>query len=127
MEAVRWYRMAAEKGNDDAMYRLAAMYNNGSGVHIDFAEGSRWNHRAADKGNKDAMFNLGSQYLMGEGVAKSNEEAYFWFNLSAAASSSSDGLFANMRDIAADKLSPDELQQIQRRCEDWVRAHPKIH
>jgi TPR repeat protein len=77
------------------------------------------------------MFNLANQYLMGEGVSKNNEEAYFWFNLGAAASSFSDtekqNLFAKMRDSAAAKLSQDELQQVQRRCEDWVRTHPKIH
>jgi TPR repeat protein len=41
-EALRWYRKAAERGNQDAQYRLAAAYFNGDGVPTEDATAYFW-------------------------------------------------------------------------------------
>src|SRR3954471_8394800 len=47
-EALRWYRVAAEKGNEDAQICLGDMYRLGQGVLKDPAEAERW-YRTAGK------------------------------------------------------------------------------
>ena len=50
-EAVKWYRMAADQGNDWAQYSLGSMYEEGRGVPEDHSEALKWYQKAADKGN----------------------------------------------------------------------------
>jgi TPR repeat protein len=54
VEAVKWYRMAAEQGHAGAQYRLGAMYSNGYGVPKDGVETVTWYRMAADRGDADA-------------------------------------------------------------------------
>ena len=42
VEAVRWFRLAAEQGNAEAQLYLGVMYSNGRGVPQDDAEAVRW-------------------------------------------------------------------------------------
>ena len=48
--AVKWYRMAAERGDADAQYNLAACYDNGEGVRKNSAVAVRWCRKAAEQG-----------------------------------------------------------------------------
>lgn len=45
-EALKWYRLAAEGGNPDAMRRLGEMYERGAGVPKDNAKALEWYERA---------------------------------------------------------------------------------
>lgn len=75
-EAVKWTRLAAEKGNVYAMVNLGVAYKFGQGgLAKDSAEAVRWVRLAAEKGNAHAMLNLGSWYLNGDGVEKNETEA----------------------------------------------------
>ena len=51
---MRWYRKAAEQGNDDAQYELGRAYYYGNGVEEDDAEAVKWYKKAAEQGNSDA-------------------------------------------------------------------------
>ena len=53
-EAIKWYRKAAEAGNDDAMRAIGWRYEHGEGLPQDYAEARKWMQRAADAGNEDA-------------------------------------------------------------------------
>ena len=57
-EAVRLYRLAADKGFAKAQGWLGFMYETGIGVPIDYAEAGRWYRRAADQGNAGARSSL---------------------------------------------------------------------
>ncbi len=48
-EALKWYRIAAEKGDRESQSRLGAMYLNGEGTPVNEREGWRWinEHRVA--------------------------------------------------------------------------------
>ena len=53
VEAVRWWRRAAEQGFVDAELNLAAAYQNGVGVPKDQAEALMWYRKAAERGDAD--------------------------------------------------------------------------
>lgn len=79
VEAVKWYRKAAEQGHAEAMRSLGICYQEGYGVPQSREEAVRWYRQAADKGDAEAMNNLGVCYDMGNGVRKSHEKAVAWY------------------------------------------------
>ena len=54
MEAVKWYRKAAEQNYGTAQFNLSVCYNNGEGVAKDFVEAYKWRMLAAKQGDEDA-------------------------------------------------------------------------
>ena len=47
VEAVRWFRLAADQGDAFAQYILGISYDNGQGVPQDFVEAHKWFNLAA--------------------------------------------------------------------------------
>jgi hypothetical protein len=114
-EATRWYRLAADQGHARAQCNLGIMYATGRGVPQDDAEAVRWYRLAADQGHADAQYNLGFRYANGLGIPQDYVQAHMWYSL--AASRSTGGYretFAENRDVIADQLTPDELNEAQR-------------
>ena len=54
IEALRWFRKAADKGHTEAMYNIGVYYENGDGVKQDYTEAMKWYRKAADRGDDDA-------------------------------------------------------------------------
>lgn len=48
-EAVKWFQMAADKGNAEAMNKLGECYHNGYGVEKKDEEGTKWDRKAVEK------------------------------------------------------------------------------
>jgi hypothetical protein len=67
VEAVRWYRLSADRGYASAQFNLALCYHSGIGVPRDSAEAARWFRLAADQGQVTAQVNLGLMYRDGVG------------------------------------------------------------
>lgn len=84
-EAMRWYRMAADRGDPVAQADLGYLYESGAAGPKDPGEAAKWYTRAAVTGLARAKFNLGVLYLKGEGVQKNNEEAEHWIGEAADA------------------------------------------
>jgi len=112
-EAVKWYRLAADQGYAMAQYNLGVMYDNGQGVPQDDAEALKWYRLAADQGQADAQFNLGVMYYNGQGVPKDLIEAYAWSFIAAAGG---DADAANIRDVVAGELTPEQLAEVLKRA-----------
>ena len=110
VEAVRWYRLAADQGVAAAQYNLGISYDNGEGVPEDDAEAARWYRLAADQGLVEAQSNLGAMYGSGEGVPRNYLTAYAWFNI-AAASGHEDAI--NNRSIAEQQMTPSQISEAQ--------------
>jgi TPR repeat protein len=53
VEAVQWFRKAAEQGDANGETFLGAAYSNGKGIPIDKAEAATWWRKAAEQGNPD--------------------------------------------------------------------------
>ncbi len=128
-EAVRWYRLAADKGSQDALCFLGRMYQDGLGVDQNFAEAMRWYRQAADKGDAGAMFNIAMLYNRSEGVVIDAQELYFWFRLCAIPALPD--LHRNYAYQALDalkiKLLPENIGLVENRIRDWKDTHPETH
>ncbi len=55
-EALKWYKLAAEGGNHDAMSRLGFMYYRGDGVEKDYNEAYYWFEKDGFRGLSDFIF-----------------------------------------------------------------------
>jgi len=82
-EAVRWYRLAANRGDATSQLNLGFMYDEGKGVPENNVEAARWYRKAAEQGLAIAQSNLGHLYTTGEGVPKSNLAAVRWYRQAA--------------------------------------------
>ena len=78
VEAVKWYRKAADQGDADAQYNLGKCYSCGNGVGRDYAEAAKWYRKAADQGDASAQNDLGYCYYSGNGVEQDYAEAVKW-------------------------------------------------
>ena len=83
VEAVRWYRKAAEQGYDKAQNNLGVKCRDGRGTERDLAEALRWFRRAAEQGDAISQSNIGAMYRDGNGVKRSYPEAIRWFRMAA--------------------------------------------
>ena len=83
-EAIPLYRLAADRGNRNAVTNLGVLYEGGMGVTKDHAEALRFFRQGSDLGSPISMTNLGKMYLNGEGVAKNAEEAARLFQMAAS-------------------------------------------
>lgn len=75
VQAVAWFRMAAERGYADAQNRLGLCYDNGTGVEQDAYEAFKWYQKAAEQENKAALYNLGLCYFNGDAVPENTSKA----------------------------------------------------
>jgi len=117
---VRWYRMAAERGNAGAQLNLGIMYATGQGVLEDSVEAVKWYRRAASQGDAAAQELLGGLYAIGAGVPKDYVESYFWFNIAAAQGS---GSAKEGRRRLENNMTREQIAEAQKRSSAW---QPKI-
>lgn len=68
-------RAKAEQGDAAAQLKLGLLYQNGTGIVIDYAEAVKWFRKSAEEGDPRAQFNLGSLYYRGLGVPRDDAEA----------------------------------------------------
>ena len=115
-EAVKWYRLAAEKGNAAAQFNLGNMLKDGKGVIQDYKEAEKWYRSAAEQGYAAAQYNLGVMYANGEGVIQDNVMAHMWLNIGA---SFGDKDAAKYRDIVGERMTYADIskaRQLTREC-----------
>jgi len=81
-DSIARIRRLAEQNHAVSQYRLATLYERGTGVPKDRALAEAWYRRAAEQGNVLAMHNLASLYASGGG-AEARQKAIKWFRLAA--------------------------------------------
>ena len=126
VNALEWYRKAADQGYAVAQVILGWHYHTGEGVPQDDAESVRWFRLAAEQGRADAQHDLACSYRDGNGVPQDYVQAHMWYSLSA--SQSSEAEWANRaknRDLTAQRMTPDQLAEAQRLAREWAAAHPR--
>jgi hypothetical protein len=125
-KAVRWFRLAAEQGLAEAQFSLGLMYATGTGVPQDDAETVHWYQLAAEQGQVDAQGNLGFMYANGRGVPQDDVQAHMWYNLAALRVAGEEREVAvEARDLAADRMTPEDRSEAQRLAREWDAAHPR--
>ena len=83
VEAVKWYRKAAEQGFAKAQCDLGSCYKYGNGVTQDAVEAVKWFRKAAEQGVVEAQVDLALCYDIGDGVTKDAVEAVKWYQKAA--------------------------------------------
>jgi TPR repeat protein len=87
VEAVKWYRKAAEQNLAKAQYAMGVCYERGDGcrdgVAEDDVEAAKWYRKAAEQNFAAAQYNLGVCYDRGDGVAEDHAEAAKWYRKAA--------------------------------------------
>lgn len=82
--AAHYYRLAADKGNAPAAYKLGEMYEKGEGVAKSDVDAFAWYRKAADAGDQYGQFRVGWFHQKGLGTKADPPEAARWYRLSAA-------------------------------------------
>lgn len=78
-ETVAKLAAQAEKGDVDAMLKIAEIYCGGINIEQDDQVCSIWMRRAAEGGHKRAQFMMGGMYEQGLGVRTDPVQAYRWY------------------------------------------------
>ena len=132
-EASTWYRKAAEQGHVEAQYMLGWMNHRGFMDNAspsdltarDFVAAVAWYRKAAEQGQPQALWYLGDMYSEGLGVLQDFVEAHRWYNLAASRLTGDQREeAATDRDAVAERMTPADLSEAQRRAREWHAAHP---
>ena len=78
-EAFKLYQLAAEGGNDWAMFSTGLQHYEGLGTTRDYSAARAWFHQAAEAGYAEAYYYLGRAFEKGEGVNKDIAQAINWY------------------------------------------------
>lgn len=83
-KALKWYTLAAENGNQDALNELAYMYYTGNGVEQDLEKGAEMFLESAYNGSILAQYNVGLIYYSGDGFGDVDlKSAFAWIAIAA--------------------------------------------
>jgi len=119
-EAVKWYRLAAEKRIANAQNNLGWMYDKGKGITQDYKEAVKWYRLAAKQGYATAQNNLGVMYVMGKGVTQDYVRACMWFNLAA---SNGDENAVESLERMAKEMKPTQITHAQIMAQDCKKKN----
>jgi TPR repeat protein len=118
-EALRLFRLAADKGWAEAQAAVGYVYFNGlAGVPQSYDEAFTWYYRAAAQGHAPAQSELGGLYANGQGIPQDYVRAHMWFNL-AAAQGYQEAI--KDRDEIARKMTPEQIAEAQKLAHEWKR------
>ena len=118
-DSFKWWHMAAEQGNTQAMSEIAKMYEKGMGVTQDYAEAAKWYRRVADGGDQFAQAALGRLYENGQGVGQDWAEAYYWYNVASAKNNFFAAAFISDVRRADAHLTPEQIAAVKKRAAEW--------
>lgn len=81
-KAFKWFKLAAEQGNDDAQMMVGVLYLLDEEIEQDYSKAFKWLSLAAEQ-NSDAQYMLGQMYEKGEGIEQDHSKALCWYTLAA--------------------------------------------
>jgi SEL-1, putative (fragment) len=81
--ALKYFKMASEKGNSVGQSGLGVMYLYGKGVEKDYAKAFKYFSQAASQGWVDGQLQLGVMYYKGLGVQKDYKAAIKYFTMAS--------------------------------------------
>jgi len=118
--AAKILKPKADEGDPEAQFNLGLYYFQGLGGARNYSEAARLFSAAAEQGHVMAANNLGAMYLEGRGIAASPPDAWFWFATVAQRGDAAGGV---LRDLAASKMTPAQVEVARKRFEMWVEKN----
>jgi uncharacterized protein len=111
----------AERGDADAQFNLAKMYESGrSGRKRDYSQAEHWHRKAAEQGDPYAQASLGILLRFGKGVAQNYVEAYKWLQLAVSQTSGGEQeSILELRDSTAARMTPEQITEAKRLATEW--------
>jgi TPR repeat protein len=119
-EAVKWFRLSADNGWAMAQYNLGLCYEGGKGVVQDYKQAVHWYRKAAEQGFSDAQESLGACYANGKAAMDIEDAVDAYKYVKLAEEKGYAGAAKTVAVINA-LLSPEELQEAERRYEELCR------
>ena len=126
MQALDWYRKAAEQNHGLAQFNLGTMYARGQGVVRDDAQSVVWFGRAAKLGDAGGQYHMGRscQRASMDGLPadapEARIEAYKWFQLSAMQGyKDSEGAYA----LLTAKMTREDVTEANQRVAKFAVAN----
>ncbi len=116
-KAVRWYWVAAERGNAQAQFKIGLKFDTGDGLPADAGQATKWYYEAAKQGHAEACNNLGRCFAMGEGVERSDIEAFRWFDIAAELGVAN---AAKYRERVARELTSEQRIRAGKLSKEWL-------
>ena len=116
-------RRSDESAPSGSVARLSGSLEVDLGVPLEGGRGGDWGH-SVGRTCPAWPSTLGVRYANGEGVPQDNVEAHMWLNLAASRSSGANrerGVAT--RDRVAERMTPADLSEAQRRAREWLSAH----
>jgi TPR repeat protein len=83
LQAISWFRKAAEQDYAKAQFLLGILYDQGLNVPQDYSQALKWYQKAAEQGYAKAEYNLAAMYDEGLGVGQDYTQAALWYRKSA--------------------------------------------
>ena len=82
-QAVRWFKLGANRGDALSQYYLGLCYYDGLGVEEDAKKALEWYLKSAEQDCLMAQCSLGVLYLNGDGVPKDEKQGVYWLSIAA--------------------------------------------
>ena len=117
-KSVKWWRIAAERGEPNAQMQLGTAYAYGRGVKQDTQEALKWCRRSAEQGFVHGQSMLSVIYSNGFGMDGNLPEAYAW---SALAAAQNHPLSAEFVLQLGEEMTESQLKQANQLAEEYAR------
>jgi TPR repeat protein len=108
--ARKLFQNMAERGNSDAMLRVAVMDMQGKGGPVDNIQAVKWFRILADRGDREAQFALGLAYGDGSGVEQDYAEALRWYQKSAGQGSAAARVNLGVMYLNGQGVAPNRIE-----------------
>jgi len=127
-QALPFYKIAAQGGNNTVRYKLGRLYDLGQGTDQNYDTAAYWYRQAAKGNNAPALYSLALMYMQGHGVPKSPFAAYVLAKSAQAKQSGNDANELARRNFDG-KLSEIETAYLpnapkaKAEVEQYVKSH----
>ena len=110
----------------DGELHLAALYRDGAkGFPRDMEQAAAWYRKAAEQGDVFAQGTLGVLYSIGQGVERSDVESLLLAGSRSIVKRPNQDKYAATRQMIGERITADELADVQDRVAAWKAAHPQ--
>lgn len=113
VEAIKWYRRAADQGFALAQYKLGVSYRHGRGVPVDINEATKWYRRLGEQGLIFSQDALCKMYAYGSGVRQDYSEAVMWCHKAAEQGSASAQFELGLRYAYGEGIPQDYVKAVK--------------
>jgi len=114
-KAIELFKLAAEQNNDLAQFNLGKAYAGGRLVVQNYEKAFFWYKRSAGHGYVKSQVELSIMYALGK-VEKNIVLAHMWANVA----STTDEKNIEWRDILAEQMTREQIQEAQDLASNWV-------